>query len=92
MNLDGIDLDAMTEMELRALKRERAVERARDDITVAYQRDLREQMLAIQDVMGHKQQARYAVYAVHAATTPGARSTQIDVSPATASSGAPPPN
>ncbi len=86
------DLYAMTEMELRALKRERylaqeALKRSDREGSLA----LREERLVIQSVMDHKQAERYEGYKITAAKTATSVSAEIDGIASAAWSGTEPP-
>ncbi len=86
------DLYAMTEMELRALKRERylaqeALKRSDREGYLA----LREERLVIQGVMDRKQTERYEGYKITAANSATSVSAEIDGIASAAWSGADPP-
>lgn len=73
------DLHAMTEMELRALKRERYL--AQQELTRSDREGylaLREERLVIQGVMDHKQTERYEGYRITAMKTATSVSAEID--------------
>ncbi len=82
----SLDLDAMTEDELRSLNRTLARERGRDDVTIGKSRELRTQMLRINDALSLKQAKRVKEYQHTAATTPGALSTTVGAAAAGAAS------
>ncbi len=86
------DLYAMTEMELRALKRERylAQEELKRSDREGYLA-LREERLVIQGVMDRKQTERYEGYKITAAKTATSVSAEIDAVASAAWSGADPP-
>lgn len=87
-----MNLEDMSEMELRARKQEKYWEQQalkRNDYE-GYT-TLREEMLVIQDAMEAKQLIRYEEYIYTALTTPGAISTVVGGALATAESGAPAP-
>ncbi len=87
------DLQAMTEMELRALKRERylaqeALKRSDHEGRLA----IREERLTIQSVMDHKQAERYEGYKITAAKAANSISAEIDTVASAAWSGTEPPS